>query len=426
MKAFRSIKKSLAIIIALVMLMSTAMVPVASALTPPLPDEVLAAEALHSIGLFLGYGDDANGDPTFGLNDSATRLQGLIMLTRLLGVYEYALAAGYQNPFEDVSGAANIAVVGYAYSEGLTKGISATRFDPDGELTATQYLTFVLRALGYRSEIDFTWNSAWTMADSLGITEGQFNQQNNSLIRADMVLISLFALAQPMRGSEQTLIESLIEDDVVPANAAEVVADAIEKITAPPAPITPTVPPIAPPPGGGTPTQRSNLVFVVEGPQATVTIEGTVYATVRAFSVDGAPILWNAPANWPDPRTIAIADNAEGNVTSGWRMFEIDRQGRFELFPVANNVYTNVGVFTAVVATTNGLAADILPIENNGQIVSANMTASTQVYDISGAAPERSDRSALVSRIEENPSLVISFVFDIRNNNHIGVVFIHG
>jgi hypothetical protein len=418
-------KKSLAIMIALVMLMSTGLIAAASASAPPLPDEEIAAEALHSIGLFLGYGDDVNGDPIYGLDDSATRLQGLIMLTRLLGVYEYALAAGYQNPFEDVHGTSNIAVVGYAYSAGLTKGVSDTRFDPEGELTATQYLTFLLRALGYDSDTDFFWRSAWTTTDRLGITQGQFNLQNNSLIRADMVLVSLFALAQPMRGSEQTLIESLIEDEVVPANAAEVVAEAIEKITAPPAPpapITPTVPPV----GGGTTTQRSNLLFVVEGPRATVTIEGTVYATVRAFSVDGMPILWNAPANWPDPTTIAIADNASGNVTSGWRMFEIDRQGRFELFPVANNVYTNVGVFTSVVATTNGLSTDILPVEHNGQIVSANMTASTQVFDISGIAPERSDRGALVSRIEETPSLVVSFVFDIRENNHIGVVFIHG
>jgi len=415
---FKSIRKTFAIVLALVIL--TALITPALALQPPLPDEVVAAEALHSIGLFLGYGDNANGDPVFGLEDSATRLQGLIMLVRLLGAYDYAIAAGYISPFEDVAGASNMAVVGYAYSVGLTRGVSATRFDPQGELTAAQYLTFILRALGY-TDADFTWSSSWLMTDRLEITKGQFNQQNNSLTRTDMVLASLFALAQPLRDSALTLIESLVEDDAVPYNAPEVVRNAIAKITAPPVPITPTVPPVS-----GVTTQRSNLVFVVEGPRATVTIEGTVYTTVRAFNTEGLPIRWNIPANWPDPATIALADNVNGNITSGWRMFEIDRQGRFELFPVPNDIYTNVGVFTEVVATTNGLSTDILPILHNGQIVSANMTASTQIFDISGSTPERSDRGSLVRHISENPGLVLSFVFDVRNDNNIGVVFIHG
>lgn len=422
MKTLKTIRKALAITLALVMLMSVALIPSAFALQPLPPDEVVAAEALHSIGLFLGYGDDTNGDPVFGLDDSATRLQGLIMLVRLLGAYEYALAAGYTSPFEDVAGVSNRAIVGYAYSIGLTNGVSATRFDPDGELTAAQYLTFILRSLGYSSDTDFTWSSAWTTTDRLGITQGQFSQQNNSLIRADMVLVSLFALAQPLRGSEKTLIESLVEDEVVPANAAEVVADAIEKIIAPPAPITPTVPPA----GGVIATQRSNLVFVIEGPRATVTIDGTVYTTVRAFNIDGVPIIWNVPANWPDLATIAIADNPSGTVVSGWNTFRIDRQNRFELTPVENDIYTNVGVFTSVVATTNGLSTSVLPIEHNGQIVSANMTALTQVFDISGDAPERSDVGSLVHRIEEGSALIVSLAFDVRNNNHIGVVFING
>jgi len=93
-------------------------------------------------------------------------------------------------------------------------------------------LTYVLRGLSYEDGVDFVWSTAWELTDELGITNGQFNASNNSLLRGDLALVSLFALEQPMKGSETPLIERLIEAGAVPENADEIVAEAIDEIAA--------------------------------------------------------------------------------------------------------------------------------------------------------------------------------------------------
>ena len=171
--------------------------------------ELIAAETLRELDLFLGYGDDADGNPVFGLEDGATRLHGIIMLLRYLGKYEEAMEGNNDCPFTDVSGDYNRAIVGYAFAMGYTKGVSGERFDPAGALTAPMYLTFVLRALEYEDNVDFKWNTACELTDKLGITNGEYYKDSGSVRRGRMVLISLFALGQQKKTSEQTLIEAL-------------------------------------------------------------------------------------------------------------------------------------------------------------------------------------------------------------------------
>ena len=88
MKRSINLKKPLAILIALTMLMSAVVATSALANEAEKPVELIAAETLHSLGLFRGYGDDAAGNPIFGLGETSTRMQGMIMFLRLLGVYE--------------------------------------------------------------------------------------------------------------------------------------------------------------------------------------------------------------------------------------------------------------------------------------------------------------------------------------------------
>jgi hypothetical protein len=181
----RHLERPLAFLIALMMFLSTLMVmpaladeeeqlepvAVAEAKSP----ELIAAETLHRLGLFLGYGDNEEGKPVFGLEDGATRLHGIIMLLRFLGEYAEAQKGNYTCPFTDVVGSYNRAIAGFAFAKGYTKGISETRFDPTAAITTTQYLTFILRALGYKDGEDFEWNTAWELADKLGITNGEYS-----------------------------------------------------------------------------------------------------------------------------------------------------------------------------------------------------------------------------------------------------------
>ena len=106
------------------------------------------AQTLHELGLFKGTGTDAAGKPVFDLNRAPTRAEAVTMLVRLLGKEDEALAGDWNTPFIDVADWAK-PYVGYAYANGLTAGVSQTRFGSESSVTAAQFLTFVLRALGY-------------------------------------------------------------------------------------------------------------------------------------------------------------------------------------------------------------------------------------------------------------------------------------
>jgi len=277
-----------------------------------LPDELIAAQALHRLGLFLGYGDDDDGNPVFGLEDSSSRLHGMIMLLRFLGIYDDALEGSYNCPFTDVGGTYNRSVTGYAFEHGLTKGVSATRFDPNGSLTAAMYLTYLLRALGYEDGVDFQWNTAWTLTNELGITDGRFNVANNTLTRGDMALVSLFSLEQPIKGSALDLIDSLIEAGAVQDGAAEIVANAIAAIAGPGQ--TPPPPPPPPPPPGA-----ERLVYIAG------------VSSIRNETVGG--VRWAYYAAWQDGVSIEGGLPLTSQPVSAHRFYTAVRgeDGRYTL-----------------------------------------------------------------------------------------------
>mgnify|MGYP001773963476 CR=1 FL=1 len=129
-----------------------------------------AADMLYELGLFQGKGTDADGRPDYALDDVPTRQEAVTMLVRLLGKESEAKSGSWTIPFTDVAAWA-APYVGCAYANGLTTGVSASAFDGGSAVTAAQYITFVLRALGYRSGTDFQWNTSWKLSDSLGITD---------------------------------------------------------------------------------------------------------------------------------------------------------------------------------------------------------------------------------------------------------------
>ena len=153
-----------------------------------------AAWELYDLGLFRGTGTDDQGFPVFALDQAPTRAQSVTMLVRLLGQEDAATAGSWTMPFTDVPEWA-APYVGYAYEKGLTLGRSATSFDPDSPVRATEYLTFVLRALGYASGTDFAWDSAWTLTDRLGLCKGQYGAETTSFTRGDVAIVSLRSLS---------------------------------------------------------------------------------------------------------------------------------------------------------------------------------------------------------------------------------------
>ncbi len=177
-----------------------------------------SANALYELGLFQGTGETANGKPIYSLDTAPTRAQAVTMLVRLLGRESEARAGSWTTPFTDLADWAK-PYVGYAYTNGLTNGLDEGRFGSNDKVTANQYLTFILRALGYSSESDFQWNKAAAFSDSVGLTHGEYAAAR-SFTRGDTARISFAALAQTRKGSEETLAAQLVRQGAVQAKTA--------------------------------------------------------------------------------------------------------------------------------------------------------------------------------------------------------------
>ena len=166
--------------------------PAAFAATNTNTEALQAANELHTLGLFGGTGTDANGNPIYDLNRAPTRQEAITILVGLLGKTDEAKKGNWNMPFKDVDSWAK-PFVGYAYANGLASGTSATTFGAKDTVTASQYLSFVLRVQGYESGKDFKWNKAWELSDQIGLTDGRYNDTTKSFLRGDVAIISLRA-----------------------------------------------------------------------------------------------------------------------------------------------------------------------------------------------------------------------------------------
>ena len=180
------------------------------------------AGRLHTLGLFQGVGTNADGSPNFALYRAPTRAEAVAMLVRLLGAQSEALSGTWATPFNDVPAWA-APYVGYAYVNGLTQGTGPTTFGSQSYVTAAQYITFVLRALGFESGQDFEWYRSWELSDSLGFTNGRFNAATAVFLRGDVAEISFDALSTTFANSDITLYYALIDAGVFTEAAARYV-----------------------------------------------------------------------------------------------------------------------------------------------------------------------------------------------------------
>lgn len=172
-------------------------------------EAITAADALNALGLFSGTGTDAAGKPIYDLDRQPTRQEAITMLVKLVGGAQESSKGGWKTPFTDVDDWAKN-WVGYAYAKGLTAGTSATTFGANDKTTAAQYLTFILKALGYDATSDFSWDKAWDLADRIGLTGGEYGPQS-TFTRADMAILSNRALDIKMKGDTRTLRAVLVE-----------------------------------------------------------------------------------------------------------------------------------------------------------------------------------------------------------------------
>ena len=142
------------------------------------------AEFLHALGLFRGT------EEGYALDRSMTRSEAAVMLVRLLGKEDEALAQSPSHPFTDVPQWAS-PYVGWLWTNGLAKGVSATTFGSSNSVTAKQYLMFLSRALYGPDVADDYWELGW----GFDLTALQQSLDQAGFLRRDAVSLSVLALS---------------------------------------------------------------------------------------------------------------------------------------------------------------------------------------------------------------------------------------
>ena len=174
------------------------------------------AYAMKELGL-------VRGTPTgMELARSSTRAECITMLIRLLGEEKGALSGKHAHPFTDVDAWVD-PYVGYSYRMGYTKGTSATKYSGTMLTDAAQYMTFILRSLGYSEEAgDFTFRTAVADSVRLGVISDSLAKElsANEFRRDHMMHISYVALSANVKGRDMTLLAKLVANGAVESDAA--------------------------------------------------------------------------------------------------------------------------------------------------------------------------------------------------------------
>lgn len=197
-----------------------------SSFTPVLATEksdyLEQAEKLKLLGVFQGT------NKGFELNREATRIEGLIMLIRLLGKEEEAKESiNDLSPFTDVPEWAK-PYANYAYKAGLTKGIGNNLFGSYDKVNAKSYMTFMLRALEYDdSNGDFSYEQAINFAEKKKILTVQDVEELDSTVflRDHVAKVSMLALGANIKGKTINLLEKLVAEGVILKSVADKITE---------------------------------------------------------------------------------------------------------------------------------------------------------------------------------------------------------
>ncbi len=171
------------------------------------------ADALNALGLFKGTEKGYELDKTF------TRAEGTAMIVRLLGKEKEALSSAGSVKFTDVVNHWAKLYVAYCAGHGITNGTSESKFSPDDKMSGAEYMTLVLRSIGYPNiEPDSVELAAPELY--LGSSNEIRELLSGEFTRDKMVHVSYKALSVKAPNGKM-LINNLIESGAVSRTAAD-------------------------------------------------------------------------------------------------------------------------------------------------------------------------------------------------------------
>ena len=199
----------------------TVTVMIATLLAASVPVFAFTANETRSMDNFFIDAQLLKGDGgSYGLDKTASRLEGVIILIRLMG--KESDAQGMKDlpcKFVDVPDWAK-GYVNYAYAENISKGVSDDRFGINDKMTIYQYNTLLLRVLGYNdANGDFEWDDSVDKAEELSILPKEFShvytQSSVVFTKGALMETSFCYLQAKLKDQEKTLVGQLIENGMI-------------------------------------------------------------------------------------------------------------------------------------------------------------------------------------------------------------------
>lgn len=163
---------------------------------------------LYNLGLLKGV---SSRELDFGYDLIANRNEAITMIVRISGCEREALSGNYNSPFKDIDNWAK-PYISYAYENGITRGTSETTFSGHSPITKEEFVTLVLRTLGYKDGEDFYWRESLALSDKLGITDKYMPYPGN-FKRNSMIAICGRAIDTTVKGENYDLGDFVLDTD---------------------------------------------------------------------------------------------------------------------------------------------------------------------------------------------------------------------
>ncbi len=188
-------KKTLSLLLVLVLLMSS--------LSYAAVDQKAIGEQLKELGVIKG-----DGQGNLHEKDKLTREEAIATVIRLMGKEQEALATKLEPSFSDVPKQHWAkAYLAYAEIKNWTNGIGGGKFGLAQNVTTQQYVTYMLRVLGYG---DTPYDKSMIEAAKLGLLDDVVATKASDFItRGDVFVVMDNTLNTKLKGEERELVYKL-------------------------------------------------------------------------------------------------------------------------------------------------------------------------------------------------------------------------
>ena len=176
------------------------------------------ATGIKSLGMITG---DEKGD--LMLQSQLKRSQASQFIVNLLGKNQYVKDnkdSYATTSFSDVKATDWFAAsVGFCEQLGIASGYSDGTFKPNGTLSEKEFLSMLIKTLGYTGSDEYTWSTVYQKAYELMlVVDSEYQtktEDNKNFKRADVVQLMYTALNLKPKSEELTLIQQMVASELI-------------------------------------------------------------------------------------------------------------------------------------------------------------------------------------------------------------------